>query len=265
MIRRWAAVAALLVAAACAGGGVAADRLAGAAERTADAGTARVFLQQRLSGVGPQRTDVTVSGEGVISLVERRGRLTMTVGETQEYEVILDGGVAYLRLPELGAPTPWVRLDLELLAGVEGAEQLAQLGRVDPAEGLTFLRAALEGAQPKGSEDVRGTPTTRYQVTVDLEAAVAEAPEDSREFLSQQLQRLGTDSLPMDVWVDGDGLVRRQSYTVALPGGAAQPGAPDDVSFTIEYYDFGAAVDVTPPPADQTTDAQRLFPTPAPT
>lgn len=263
---RCVAAGAVLALAACSGGGPPpAERLAAAAERTVAAGSARIAVEQRFSGVGPHQSDVALTGEGVVALGERRGRLTMRVPPAAggpgggEYEVVFDGTVAYLRMPELGAPTPWVKVDLAALEGAEGAEQLEQVTRMDPAEALSFLRAAVEEAGTVGREDVRGTPTTRYRVTVDLSAAAAQAPPDARTFLQQQVSRLGMDTLPMDVWLDDDGRVRRQSYTIVVPGGAGQPAAPDAVSFTVDYFDFGAPVDVTPPPPEETTDVEELL------
>ena len=51
------------------------------------------------------------------------------------------------------------------------------------------------------------------------------------------------------MWVDDKGRVRKLHYDV--PGDAG--------SVTMELYDFGVAVDATPPPADQVADLGALL------
>jgi hypothetical protein len=53
------------------------------------------------------------------------------------------------------------------------------------------------------------------------------------------------------VWVDGDGYVRKLDESL-------QAG-PASVKLEATLSDFGTKVDVTPPPADQTTDLLQLL------
>ena len=76
-------------------------------------------------------------------------------------------------------------------------------------------------------------------------------------------KQLGTTKLLVEVWLDEEGRVRRLKTTTPLPeeaasGGDAQGGGRMTVvyeySVVYEYYDFGAPVRVSPPPAGQTAD-----------
>jgi hypothetical protein len=52
------------------------------------------------------------------------------------------------------------------------------------------------------------------------------------------------------VWIDGQGQVRQEDLTVAATSGSTAVSA--DV--TVQYYDFGAPVDLVAPPAGQVVD-----------
>jgi hypothetical protein len=62
--------------------------------------------------------------------------------------------------------------------------------------------------------------------------------------------------MPFDVWLDEQGLVRKvqASFSMAPPGEDGKLEA----SMGFELYDYGVAVDVTPPPAAEVVDASKL-------
>jgi hypothetical protein len=71
---------------------------------------------------------------------------------------------------------------------------------------------------------------------------------------------------PMEVWIGSDGLVHQLQFAIdthpaaasssAAASPAASAAAPADLSImaTIELYDYGSAVSVVAPAADQTSD-----------
>ena len=61
-----------------------------------------------------------------------------------------------------------------------------------------------------------GTETTHYRTTVDLELALETAPA-SQQSTIQALIDAGTTFLPADVWIDGDGLVRKIAFEFPPP------------------------------------------------
>jgi hypothetical protein len=130
-----------------------------------------------------------------------------------------------------------------------------QAGQADPSQGLDYLRGATD-IQEVGREDVRGVPTTHYKGVVELRRVADQFPE-LQPSVERLIQQTGIDRVPVEVWVDDDNLVRRmrQSYEGAQVG----PGASMDMTSTVELYDFGTKVDVSPPPADETVDLSQLI------
>ena len=72
---------------------------------------------------------------------------------------------------------------------------------------------------------------------------------------------IGTDKLPMEVWLDGKDRVRRYELDMPLRMDVpVDPSDPDgatrklrsEVSITEEMFDFGVPVNVSPPPPEKT-------------
>jgi hypothetical protein len=118
-----------------------------------------------------------------------------------------------------------------------------------------------------GSEQVRGETTTHYRLDVSLDKAIADAPTPGAKDAMTKLANLYTvRKLPVDVWLDGSGRMRRfqenlDTGTMRLPAGIQTQGDPlkGHVSITLELYDFGAEVDTKLPAADQVADLNQLL------
>jgi hypothetical protein len=100
-----------------------------------------------------------------------------------------------------------------------------------------------------GPQAVRGAPATRYRLTVDLARADAalpagvSVPSGSYRSLSR---------LPAQVWLDAAGLACRISVN-SEPAAAAEA----QVWSIVELWDWGVAVDLTPPgPGEVLTPAE---------
>lgn len=272
------AVAVVLAAGACSGGGDAdggADPqsprgvLAAAPARTIEAGSARIAVVANLEG---QRRG-TFDGQGELDLGAERGRLAVDLaplglaGEGRT-EVLFDGDVVYIdlgrRLPGLG-DRPWVRIDLAALEEGQGdsIEALRQLKANDPGAVLNLLRGVTGDVEVVGPEDVRGAPTTRYRATVDLAAARGSSPEAVRDDLDEVIRQLGTSRLPVEAWLDAEGRLRRLRYTfdlAELADDAPAKGAGEGrATATLELYDFGVEVAFAEPAPSQVTDLGDLL------
>ena len=98
-------------------------------------------------------------------------------------------------------------------------------------------------------------------MTLDITKAADQVPASIRQSYEQSVKQLGATTIPADVWVDGDGLVRKIAFSFSIPktrtGG--MPGGGQTITETIEFFDFGVNVDVTPPPASETTDLTKLM------
>jgi hypothetical protein len=242
--------------------------VAQAATKYDEAGSSRVSMSATMTGVpgGP----FTFTGEGEFD--RERGRMTMDMSElgeatggafAGELEMILDDLVMYMKFPEaiteqLPGGKSWVRIDLRE-AGKElgiDLEELMQVQQSDPSQSLQYLRGASDDFEEVGEEEVRGVETTHYRGTIDLHKAVEQLPEDARESFERAIDLIGTDELPLDVWIDDDGMARRMKYEQPLPSGGGEEGA---MELTMEFFDFGVDVDVEPPPSDEVIDIRELI------
>lgn len=249
------------------------DRLAAAPAATVAAGSARTAFTATLVDVGGAggRT-ISFSGEGEIDFEGERASSRSDLTELLrsggndvdgELESVVDGAISYLRSPffttMVGAPTPWIRIDPAALESATGMDmtQLSGMPSTDPNAQLAFLAGVVEGSvEEVGRGEVRGTPTTRYRATVDLRQAAEDAgaltdPEQFEQFVTT----LGGSELDVEVDVDGEDRVRLLTYEHRLPaegGGGRQ-------QITLEYFDFGAEVDISVPPDDQVTDLADLL------
>ncbi|MCP4087404.1 MAG: LppX_LprAFG lipoprotein [Actinomycetia bacterium] len=163
-------------------------------------------------------------------------------------EVIRIGETSWLKMGLLamlaGGDVEWIELTSDEFTA---AEQLLPggTGAFDPQDFIAFLNGA-DDIQELGTEDIRGIETTRYAGTI-TEEKLADFDVDGA------LDSVGaTEEIPFEVWVDGDGLIRRLLMEVTDTG--------DGSSMTLDWemYDFGDAIDIAPPPADQVTSADAL-------
>lgn len=89
------------------------------------------------------------------------------------------------------------------------------------ANGLGYLQllAGADGAVLSfGHETVNGIDTTHYKVTLDLAAAINRVPRNLRTADASGLAQLGIDTLPIDVWLDGDGSPRQMKVELKIQG-----------------------------------------------
>lgn len=179
-------------------------------------------------------------------------------------EMILDDTIMYMRMDLMQRMLPegktWISMDLETAGEQAGLDlsQLMQAGTNDPSRSLEVLRGVAEGeVEEVGTEEVRGEPTTHYRATIDMERAIERMPEETREDFRVLMEEAGfPDTLPVEVWMDDGGLPRRyvQSQELTPPGA----GSALQQTITMEMFDYGAEVDVEPPPAEETVDASEL-------
>jgi len=180
-------------------------------------------------------------------------------------EAVQDGTVSYVRFPALQDQLPsgksWIRTDGRDVAG-QGFDftQFEQFTSNDPRRLLDLLQAASGDIETVGMKELRGVETTHYRATIDpLESKGLVSP-DKREGLESLVGQLagqsGLGEIPVDVWLDGSGLVRKLTMAFA----ATQPGTSDssEVSMTFELYDYGEDVTIDLPPASEVVDASAV-------
>lgn len=241
--------------------------LVASAEETREAGTSRLAVL-----VEAEQPALKLGGDGVFDYASRRGRIAMDLsslgvpgGGTST--VLVAGTVFYIELPpaaasQLGGKS-WIKVDLAELGKMQGIDlgQLNSLQGNDPAAALDFLRGASEDTRKVGEEKVRGADTTHYAATLDLDKAAQSLDAEVRDDFERATAQLGTRQMPVDVWIDGDGRLRKMTYALDTSKlqGAPAGGAAGTVKTTVELFDFGVEVDVQEPPVDQVTDLSQLL------
>lgn len=240
---------------------------------TLEAETARLAFAMNATGLPdgtPEGGTFSMTGEGVADLSGAESAFTMRLDMLGTFEVRQVGDLAYQKFPpemlaQLPDAKPWVATDVDAFYEEQYGVGLSDLqtSPTDPSGQLAYLED-VGSVEEVGPEEVRGTPTTRYQAVMDLEAAAGENPE-VRQAHEQMMEQLGTDELPFDVWLDDAGQARKMVMDLPVPAEtlnqyAADPAATRDarVTMTYEFYDFGVPVDVAPPPPEETMTFEEL-------
>lgn len=221
-------------------------------------------------------------GEGGFDLRRHRSLLSFTfLGElggdgesaaapdSLQLELLADGSQLYLHMPFLASAAPggeeWFSVDAQDLAELARIEGGLGLGASDPIQTLEYLRGASDQVEEIGAEPVGGTDTVHYRTAVDLEAAVAMTPASRRPLVADAVEQFrdqfGTVDIPLDVWVDSEGLARRIRYQLDLATTNNTGEVPEGaiMSFTMELFDYGAAVEIAPPSPDEVADLAGLL------
>jgi hypothetical protein len=245
-----------LALAACGGGGgggaLSLDPVANAAEKTAKQGSAKVHFTMRGGGI-------TGTGTGLFDNDGSAGRMSMDVdarGKSLHMDAVTQGFVIYLKSPlfqsQPGFPKgkEWVEIDVEKAAKSLGVD-LGSLQSMSPGSGLSVLRGSSKPTKV-GKETVAGVETTHYRTKIDLEAAANNAKGETAKTLRKLVELTGQKTMSGEAWVDGNGLVRKESYSQRFG-----PGQPL-VRITEVLYDFGPRVSIPAPPSDKVFDATNL-------
>ena len=240
-----------VLAAGCGGGSAAPGDIANAAEKTARAGSVEANFD--ISGQGVQG-----DGTGVYTAGARSGQLTMKVtvrdpsGATRQIPVdtIVKGDVFYMRSPAFAQASQgkeWIKLDLAKLAEQQGVNLGGLLdASPTPTNALAYLGGTSD-VKKVGAELVRGAKTTHYRVTVDLHRAADRARGSERAALRQVIAQSKLKTQPLDVWIDGNGYIRKVNYL-------EHAGGRQTAEVAMELHDFGKPVSITPPPKSSVVD-----------
>lgn len=238
------------------------DPVAQAAETTSSQKGGIAMTLKGSVSVGGQV--LPMDGSGVQDRAGKKGRLSVTTqvaGKSMKMDEILDGKVIYMHsdlFSQLPGGKPWMKVDLRQEASKLGIDLDALGGNAatqDPAAMLDYLKGA-GTSKEVGTATVNGTKTTRYHVDVDLRKAASKSGDaDAAKSVEKLIQMAGTSTLPIDVWVDDQHLVRREKVAYS----ATQQGQKMSFDLTIDFTKFGVKVDADAPPADQVADLSELL------
>lgn len=196
--------------------------LARAADATADATTLRVAATYERSGSTSQ---VTVEGDGSDYRIEAVG--TFDDGREEGETTVVIGD------------TVWE--DGTKRTGVPPEERNAAFAPSSAA----VVDAILDGStlEDLGDSEVRGEPARHIRATLTPASRAALAALSPSQVAMFELEYPG-DVETVDLWV-ADDLIRR--IVVEVDWGTGEDGEPQSNVATIEFYDFGADIEITPP------------------
>ena len=265
-----------------------------AAARTAELDSYQFAMEFGMEGLPDVPGTMVFSAEGAVDAVN--GRLQMRLDMNSIFDVvpagtsdeelelmrallgdgiiefISDGDTVYLRWSLFtnlfGAKTEWVSFaddSSDALSGFSGGVGVDQFA-MGPESFLGFFNG-VGSIEERGPAVIRGVATTQYVGTLDLAKAIELADPAQAAELQQQFAELGIGALgtmPLELWVDDDGYLRRfaMDFDFAQLGGAAAAElGPARMFISADFFNFGDAVQITLPSADEVTelDGSSLF------
>lgn len=185
---------------------------------------------------------ITATGDETLAHGKLTGLdLAEQVPGAGEIRILITGGKTYAKLPESldHSPEPWVLVTTQSTDPIVArlASSLEQVQQSASLDQFRMFTGAASGLVVKGQEDVGGHPATHYALTVD----VTKLPDGVAG--KQELASAGVSTLPIDLWVDGQGRPVQLREQLTVQG--------QQVSTEVTIGDFDAPVTITAPPADQ--------------
>jgi hypothetical protein len=179
---------------------------------------------------------------------------SLGAGGSGKVEAVMTDGALYMNIAALDSKVQdalhgktWVKIDAKDLGTG------SQLQQSDPSSALDGLRGISSDAREVGHATVRGVDTVHYRGTLDVEKAVAKAPEASRARVRSALSQFD-DGARLDVWIDSNGLPRRYSLSADIVKDSQRASLVE----SFDIYDYGVQVNVKVPPASDTVSYSEL-------
>jgi hypothetical protein len=163
---------------------------------------------------------------------------------------IVSGNKHYVSSPALPAPAgkTWMRIPSQATAGGDSGEPFSL---ADPTDQLAVLESVSGGVGVVGREQIRGDATTHYfaNISFDKEAELLRAvgEGENADMVDEVADLSVTDGIPINVWIDTRGLVRRLTFTIVVDQG----GGSGAINMSMDFFGFGSKPKIEVPPADQ--------------
>src|SRR5260370_498624 len=150
-------------------------------------------------------------------------------------------------LPDPGhaAGKPWIKVDLSSLngSGMAGFAQLVQGTQSGDFTAQAHLFAVAENVHVAGTQVIDGVPTTEYDGSFRVAAALEALPASLHKVLAVELQALGTGPVYFREWIDGQHHVRTMIEVHTVDGAIT--------TSPVLITAFNEPVAITLPPASQ--------------
>jgi hypothetical protein len=156
--------------------------------------------------------------------------------------------------------TAWLKWGLlDMFSGSQGSwiemeaeENMFGSGASTPTDLVEMFKGASGHVTDLGTESINGVDTTHFQILMDLEEYADNLSAAEADEIREMVGDLG--DMPLDVWIDDDGLLRRLEMSMSPEAfGAVGMSAGDDFEMSVWYevFDYGSDIEITPPPADE--------------
>ena len=265
------------------------EQLAASASTSAEATSGRFSFDMAFAFAGADEP-VALSGEGAFDAASKRASFSVDMSSLAKLlggfvagfpgadkselpdfddpagwkiEIVQDGDAGYVRLPAIDSQLPegktWVRGTAgDVKAGGFDFKELDSFTQNDPRDVLEALRALSGDIETVGSDELRGVETTHYRALLDPAELVEEATARKSDAASvfDQLSQSGVAEVPLDIWIDGNGLVRKLALDVDVPESTS--GLAGSVSLAFELWDYGERVEIEVPAPAQVADASAI-------
>ena len=102
-----------------------------------------------------------------------------------------------------------------------------------------------------GHQDVQGMPTTRYRGSFYLRGFAGFLDREGKRQAAREYEQLAKQmpsKFGVEVWIDGEGLVRQSRMVMTIPTTAAQPTISMDMR--VDYSDFRHHAYRSPPKSE---------------
>jgi hypothetical protein len=236
--------------------------VAAAAEATANVPGVRMTFTMSAQGSVP----FSMSGTGVMNGEAKQGEFQFSAHGASPSGVrdltikeIVDDLDVYMNMGDftasLGSTKPWILIRADAFAGMLGGDS-SGLGagmNASPQQQLESLESASESVAEVGPEQVGGVATTHYTAVIDMDKALGEIRDRADklgELLTKSME--GVANPTVDVWIDGQGLLRRETSVMSLP----QLGS---VSMAMDFTDYGIRPQIEVPPESEVYDMTPMF------
>ena len=241
--------------------------VAASGDHLLDAGSAHVEMSMDMTASG-QTTHS--EGTGSFDYDTGAGQMEMTMEspmfpEPVTTKMVTDFPFMYMNMQDLfgnlgqqfSLPEPWIKVNLQTMSEELGMDLggLMQFTQGDMSSYSLYTKG-VEDVQKVGREEVRGAPATRYSAVIDFEKLAAEVPESLKPTFDQLIEIMGESHVPMEVWIDGQGRLVRQSFAMTMNMPSTGESTMD---MDMTFYGFGRKVTIKYPPKDQVMTFEELL------
>ena len=167
-------------------------------------------------------------------------RMTMDLAQlaNKQIELRLVDGIVYVKIPRLTPAGKFVRIDPKDKSNPMSKSFGSLSDQADPLKGFQALKSSVRTVRYVGKQDIGGTATKHYKVTVDGAALLKATKQRSVPQMPK--------TVTYDMWLDQKNLLRRATFDLA------------GLSTVVNVTDWGKKVDVSAPPKSAQVDASSL-------